>query len=571
MSNYELQSKLREVERELARVQQINNELRAELSTVVNGVNSAERTLTDYNNVINNTLNNCNSVMQSSHQRVIEAYEIQGEIEVLYARFKNVELANKKIRECNNKKYYDFSNYRTVRKIVQGIMDNLDVRMISDEVITKSVEKKHLQTPDYWLTCVLISVMAWKNHDKELADRAIARAISLDKKNSAVFYMLFNLRMERENAALKWFYTYQECELKGSDQRTFLMLFSLISKTLNETVDEEMKTEIFDFIQKVVAANAKASGYSEEDVINSVLRYLKRMEPAEQLEYKLLRKYVTEFDDLTSLMMQAKNNINILEFMLCVLNVPVEQKNAFIKTFIDELINRPNQVEEQTYEDIEYNELVIRYEGDVGRAKEAFDKEQQRRHKELNLIAEMMAWIFEKDEEGVSGQSRLSMFLLTKDIQEKSVAAYVENYRSARKNTHSIRIGDYSATADLTDEAGETAKIERFFTEKKDKAAGEIKNTTAYICFGAGVAAAVGSIYAGMWLLALALGAILFGVFALISNNSKKKQLEQTCSENIKNTTEVLKNMILEYKQYNEQLDEYDEYYDRITEEFRKL
>lgn len=571
MSNYELQSKLREVERELARVQQINNELRAELSTVVNGVNSAERTLTDYNNVINNTLNNCNSVMQSSHQRVIEAYEIQGEIEVLYARFKNVELANKKIRECNNKKYYDFSNYRTVRKIVQGIMDNLDVRMISDEVITKSVEKKHLQTPDYWLTCVLISVMAWKNHDKELADRAIARAISLDKKNSAVFYMLFNLRMERENAALKWFYTYQECELKGSDQRTFLMLFSLISKTLNETVDEEMKTEIFDFIQKVVAANAKASGYSEEDVINSVLRYLKRMEPAEQLEYKLLRKYVTEFDDLTSLMMQAKNNINILEFMLCVLNVPVEQKNAFIKTFIDELINRPNQVEEQTYEDIEYNELVIRYEGDVGRAKEAFDKEQQRRHKELNLIAEMMAWIFEKDEEGVSGQSRLSMFLLTKDIQEKSVAAYVENYRSARKNTHSIRIGDYSATADLTDEAGETAKIERFFTEKKEKAAGEIKNTTAYICFGAGVAAAVGSIYAGMWLLALALGAILFGVFALISNNSKKKQLEQTCSENIKNTTEVLKNLILEYKQYNEQLDEYDEYYDRITEEFRKL
>lgn len=62
----------------------------------------------------------------------------------------------------------------------------------------------------------------WRNDDKELADRAMDRAIKLDKKNSAIFYMLFNLRMGREEAALKWFYTYQECDLKGSDQRALL-------------------------------------------------------------------------------------------------------------------------------------------------------------------------------------------------------------------------------------------------------------------------------------------------------------------------------------------------------------
>ena len=124
-----------------------------------------------------------------------------------------------------------------------------------DQTITRSVEVQHLQTPDYWLTCVLISVMAWRNDDKELADRAMDRAIKLDKKNSAIFYMLFNLRMGREEAALKWFYTYQECDLKGSDQRTFLMLFSLVSKTLVDTVDERTKDEVFTFIKKVVDAN----------------------------------------------------------------------------------------------------------------------------------------------------------------------------------------------------------------------------------------------------------------------------------------------------------------------------
>ena len=53
--------------------------------------------------------------MRSSHQRVIDAIEVQGEIEKMYVRFKQVELANKKIRAANNKKYYDFANYRTVR------------------------------------------------------------------------------------------------------------------------------------------------------------------------------------------------------------------------------------------------------------------------------------------------------------------------------------------------------------------------------------------------------------------------------------------------------------------------
>lgn len=187
MSNYELQSRLNQLQSELRAAERYNAELRGELSTVEHGVSRAHKDLEDYNDKLRSTLDRCNGTMQYSHQRVIDAIEVQGEIERMYVRFKQVELANKKIREANNKKYYDFANYRTVRKIVQGIMDNLDVNMVSDKTITKSVEVQHLQTPDYWLTCVLISVMAWKNDDRELADRAMARAIKLDKKNSAVF------------------------------------------------------------------------------------------------------------------------------------------------------------------------------------------------------------------------------------------------------------------------------------------------------------------------------------------------------------------------------------------------
>ena len=571
MSNYELQSQLNQLEHELRQVEQYNAELKGELSTVANGVNRAQRDLEDYNTKIRTTLDNCNGSMHSSHQRVVDAIALQGDIEKLYVRFKNVELANKKIRAANNKKYYDFANYRTVRKIVQGIMDNLDVQMVSDQAITKTVEVQHLQTPDYWLTCVLISVMAWRNDDKELADRAMARAIKLDKKNSAIFYMLFNMRMEREEAALKWFYTYQECELKGSDQRTFLMLFSLISKTLADNVDERTKNEIFAFIKKVIDANMAASGYNEDEIVNSICHYFDRMQPADQLKYTMLRKCCSEFDQLTSVMMQAKNNINILEFILKTVNVPAEEKNTFLKGYIDEIIAAPNQAEKDVYDEIAYNELVIRLEGEVDIANEQFAAEQEKKVNDLNLIAEMIDWIYERDTQDVNGQIRLSMFTLTKMLQEKAVESHVERYRSKRKVNYQVNIGEYSTVANFKREDEEYQKINSFYTSKKEGFLATVKDWPAYIGFGVGIAALVGCFFAGFWLLILTLGGAGYGLFTLLSNKSKRKQIEQSCTESIKSTSDTMQRIVLDFKQYQKELDEYDAYYDRIIDELHKI
>jgi len=497
MSNYELQSRLNQLQSELRAAERYNAELRGELSTVEHGVNRAHKDLEDYNDKLRNTLDRCNGTMQSSHQRVVDAIAVQGEIERMYVRFKQMELANKKIREANNKKYYDFANYRTVRKIVQGIMDNLDVNMVSDKTITKSIEIQHLQTPDYWLTCVLISVMAWKNDDRELAERAMARAIKLDKKNSSIFYMLFNLRMNRDEAALKWFYTYQECDLKGSDQRTFLMLFSLVSKTMVDNVSDSTKNIVFAFIKKVIDANMKASGYSEDDVIGQIRRYINRMQPSDQLEYSMLRKHCVEFDKLADIMMKAKNNTNILEFILRTINVPAEQKNSFIKEYIDELIASPNQSEKDVYDEIAYNELVIRYEGEVDTAREVFTAEQAKKANELNLIAEMIDWIYERETQDVNGQIRLNMFTLTKFIQEKAVDSHVNDYRSRRKINYKVTIGDYSTEVNFKREDEEYSKVTSYFSAKRDEVISTIKNWKAFVGFGVGAAAIVGAFFVG--------------------------------------------------------------------------
>lgn len=552
--------------------QRVNNHLRQELGIVESGVMRARNDLEETNSYIQNTLDDSSRKMNSSHDRVLAAYEIQGEIEKMYVRFKNMEMANKKIRACNNRKYYDFANYRTVRKLVQGIMDNLDVNMVSDQVIYKSIERQHLQTPDFWLTCVLISIMAWKNDDKELSDRAMARAVSLDKKHSCVFFMLFNLRMGRDEAALKWFLSYQECELKGSDHRTFLMLFSLVSKTLQDNVDENIRDQIMSYIVRTIEFCAASEGFSQEELVDMICGYLDRMKPAEQLKYDLLRKCCSQFGDLTDVMMQAKNNINILEFILQTMNVSVEQKNDFLKGYIDELMEEENDAEKAVYEEIEYNELIIRYEGVTERAEEVFEREKKRRENDLNLVSEMIRWIYDREQnQDVNGQIRLNMFTLTRHLQEAAVEKHVEDYRRRIKTQLPITVYDYSTQMDFQNEQGELAKAERHYHSVKEEKLAAVKDLPAYIAFGAAAAAGIGAIFLGLWLLAVTVGGIGFGVFTLFSNRSRRKLYEVECRNSISRAQEMIRGLFGEYRDYRTQLQEYDGYYARIQNELLRV
>lgn len=561
------------LEAELSRQRSINQQLQSELSTISYGVNHAYDRLENFNSKICNTLESSRSYLDDSHNKMIAALETQAEIEKLYVRFKAMELANKRIRDCNNRKFYEFANYTKVRKLVQGLMDNLDVNMASDRVIYKSIERQHLQTPDYWLTCALLSIMAWRNDDKELADRAMSLAMELDKKACSIFYMLFNLRMHRENAALKWFMQYQQCELKGADQRTFLLLFALISKSMNssEELGEQAREEIDHFIRRVVEVSINAEGYSREEMVQKILSHLASFVPNEQVEYPMLRKYSKEFGKYSSVMMQAKANIAILEYFREVIHVQPEQRNAFIKSFIDELIAAANSQEQAVYEEIAYNETIIRMEGDVDKAKEIFGSQKIHDEKEMNLVYEMIEWVYGADKEDVNGQSRLNMFVLTKDLQQEAVAQRTEAYRSVDRRHSQIQINDYSSTMDFENEQGENTKANAFYQEKRDAQLAEIKDWKAFVGFGIAAVAAIASFFTSFGLLVVTAIGAGYGLITLLSNRSGRKQAEARYQENCRLTGQVIAALCQEYAAFETEFRSYDAYEDEIRRELESI
>lgn len=549
----------------LSEEQARNRELRACVAELATGVSNAYSRMSNFRNKVDNTLSNGVNKINRSHENIIRAHEVQNEINKMYVRFKNMELANKKIRECNNKKYYDFANYETVRKIVQGMLDNLNVNMISDDIIYKAIEKEHLKTPDYWLTSVLISIMAWKNDDHELAKRATEISLQLDKKNSAIFYMLFNIRMRREEAALKWFFLYQECELKGSDEKTFLMLFSLLCKTLQDEIEDKIKYEVIDFINKVIAMNAQAEGFSERDILDKIEMYYKRMKDSDKLELNMLKRCLDDYSEIAETVALAENNIQILQFILDVANVSEIEKNEYLDKFINDEIAKPNEAELSVYNEIEYNELVISCYGDMQKTEEIYNERQIKRSKELNLISEMIDWIYRRESENeVNGQARKNMFTLTLSLQKNAIEQYIENYRSRVKSKHPATIGDYSTEVDFNNRSGETDKITKHYEEIRESQLAEIKYLLSIIGAVLAVAGIAGIFFMGAGTIVLSVVGVVLVAYNLISNNEQKKHIIETCSLNIKNKNELMDQLFSEYNKMKKQYEEYDSYVEQI-------
>lgn len=571
MSNYALKSTVNQLEAQLREIERENDRLRSEISSTVNQVNMAQRELSNYNDHIRSNLEGAAGSLDSSTARTLEAYELQGQIDRLYKRYKCKELANKRIRALNNKKYYEFNNYRTVRKIVRGMMDNLDLNLIGDRMIYKSIERQHLQIPDFWLTCVLISIMAWKNDDRALADRAMENAVKLDRKNSSIFYMIFNLRMEREMAAVKWFMLYQQCELKGSDEDTFLMLFSLVSRTLADNVDEETAGQIREFINRVILKSAEREGYSEDSILELIQKHMQSLMTAETYDLPLLSRYCKGFGRIQNMLNLANNNYHILEFILRVVTVPVDEKNTYLKEFLDELLAKPNPSEEETYREIAYNELIIALDGDMEAAKARFEEEKKRQESELDLVSSIIRWIYDFSMDEVNGQMRFNMFTLIREFQEKAANRYFDSYRAMHRTVLPVQINDYGTDVDFTAKSQEIGKMETFYRERLESELAGIKNTSAYIAFGAGVVSCVAAYFLHPLLLGLSAACFLGGALRLVGNKRQRRNLELSSQESRRGTQEILEKLFTEFERCEACYHEMDDVSGKILEELAKL
>lgn len=578
MSNEGLKSRLSELRSRLAREESYNSELRGELSAINSAASGASNELSRYGQHVTGELDMAQNDVLNSEKKGESAIDVEGKIELMFRRFKNIETATKKIRECNNRKYYEFKNYRNIRKIVQGMLDNLNFGLVDMRVIARAVEVNHLQVPDYWLTCALLGIIAWFNDDAVLARRCVERTLKLSNKAGIVFYMLFNLRMHRHRAALLWLKRYEECDFNGADRDTFLLLVALMCQCVSTEVDEDIRKEADEFVWRKL--NQAAAQTDSASAIERIVRYFDKMCASAAMDaYPSLQRHVQDVAEMAHVLGKAKNNTNILDFLQRIANFDRENRNRILENYIENLVAQPNQAEKEVFKTIEYNERIIRLKGDVDAANDEQHAVEAHQANRLNLLYEMIDWIYTPCLRDMTGEMKNCIFLMCRPFQARAYAAYRQAYLDRVTSRHPIVIDNYKTTADFQARDAENEKIVQFFEEIRDGELAKVSNKSTCIAgilcvvavVGAGICKVAGGNAATWTIPLLVLAAICFftAIVTMISHRIMRLDIRKKCEGDISKTQSCLGQLCDEFVSYSSELQQFDAYHSVIEEQLQ--
>ncbi len=608
MSNADLQSELNRIRNDISRVERENNQIRGELAALSTSASSNSANLIATSNNARNAMENSHNTIDYSHEQLKRTFNIQMQIREMYFIFKDVETANKKIRLLNNKLYFDYKNQAMIRKIVRGFMDNLDLDMVNYEIIYKAVEKEYLQAPDYWLAFVLLAIMYWQNDNKPKAEECLSQALKKNNKSVAIFFMLFNLKINRVETALNWFNYYKELDKTGSDNNTFLMF---ISSVPNRIHDENVTSKIGEALSEYVEQEVEQSSIEtkKDGIVSIIYNYFLQIGQPASLKYKNLSQYLQEKQILADVLSKAKNNQKILDFIEELNKVHLNERNIYLNKYIDELISIPSEEEQKIIDEIHYNEEIIATmeplkkmdDGMIFKsndfrklAKENHDKKVNHDISKLNAIAEIINWVYVNKNNDINSLTKWNLFALTKDYTDEAYKTYHNSYINQMPKTFHISVNDYNSVTDFKNCENELAKKDNFIKNKTRRLLQTVKNTgpiasivsggimivAALVClilsfalngkveFDIGILfrliAGVSSII-GIFLLVLGL------IKLLVSNPRKRRNIHSNMEKESQRLDDIIHNMFEEIASYFREYQEADKLSTYITDHINQM
>ncbi len=574
MDASQLRSAISDLQRECNQIERENNVMRQEISAVCNSAMAATASLTRSYNNANSKLDNSTNVIEYADETLHAISNEQDHIAVLYQGFKNIETANKRIRELTNKIYFEFANFRMVRKIVRAFIDNISLDIVTPELIFKSVEKEHLQSPDFWLSCAMLAIMHWKGEDEKAAKRAIEQALSLDEKQTVVFFMMFNLLIGRRDAALKWFNCYKKIEKLGDDVEFILLLLHSVDLRSEKAdkLTESIKEYLFEEYNKSIEMNDRGA------IVTLIREHLVQYNSSENFVFDYLRNYVKDYAVMSEVLEMAKDNEAILNFVESTNHPSKDSSYIYVEKFISQLLDTPDKKERAYTDEIEYNEMIIKCVGELGKAEDEYKIYKEHKYSPLNLMKECVDWLFGSRSLEFSETARRNMFFLCKELIEDAAHNYFNEYRKNNRENHPVAIKDYQTTVNFKSREPELRKAEAFYEKKKASQLATVKDTAFILCivFAALslVAGVVAIIFAAVLdnFLLVVLGIVLgvvavllvpLGILKFFSNKKKRKMIIASNDAMLIKVKEIICKLYEEYAQY---ITEYDRF-DHVAEE----
>ncbi len=369
---------------------------------------------------------------------------VKTEIEQLSAKYfiiKNISTASKKLTQLNDEYQRNFGLYETLRRVALGYVVGVDKHIISNEKLRETVEKNYLQNADYWISHCLMATMLWVNDEREAAERAVAKAMSIDQHKSSLFFLLINLHFGRSEAAAKWFeYYIQDIDVNNIGDEIRILLQAYLYNICGD--DATFKAKMRDAFNSLLSSIRNNTANYDATIRDRVLEFISAHVHKTSEEFAILQSTCSDYSKMIDSLEDAEKNAEFAKYFEALYDEDSDApKNMLerIQNVLYDLINTYDEAEMQILRSMDYNEMVLKARGDVAAAQKMYNvKYQAKKAQTLGDLMVKLALPAGGDDVDIRVRKFAVTFLCESIIS--AFELFKKQYNSSTKDKHEVMI-----------------------------------------------------------------------------------------------------------------------------------
>ena len=268
-----------------------------------------------------------------------------------------------------NKQY---GHYDSVRRKINGIFQATDINSVKKSTIENISEQVIIDTPNYWLAPALVSICAWFNDNKELANRALKEAMTRDDEKTSLLFCLIHLRANRKETALRWLRRYLEMQDSTKIESKIITILDAIT---NGAFDKEVSALVLHKVNEWMKELDSQAQFKDIQV-NRWTNYINSLVVKDdEQSFYYIKNYTNQHESVLKILDITKSEKNILNEFRNIIKEesgPKVSREAEIDKIINMLVFNYENDELELRKDIAKNKLIIEENGNVTKALERF-------------------------------------------------------------------------------------------------------------------------------------------------------------------------------------------------------
>ena len=466
-----------------------NAQLEAELEAAEYNIKILMGNIGVLENNVNRTMTGLDETVGVTAQDVNFLFVALQELKEQYFTFKNLSTASKNLTMYTDEYYTRFSFYNKLRRISLGYVIGLDNAIISDEALRLEVEKAYLQNTDYWLAYAIMAVMLWAKNEREASSRAMNKALSMDYYRSCVFFLLINLRFERQNAAKEWYLNYLEkIDMTRLGDEFQYLLQAYLNGLFGS--DKEFENLVSENLKRLMEqAEATTVGFSDKFVSGTVLyaqTYLHRTEES----FPTLREVSPAYQKLIGLLSNAEKHTEFAASYVKLAEEPddlAEEQAQRVENVLYGLINSYDDAEWKVVKEQKRNEAIMEAKGDMKAANEKYELMYAHIDEKKALSDLMVTWAFSDDPTQTNTTVKRFTISMMKEKIFRGFEKFAEAYRKEEPESIAVNIDGCSLQTTENEFEEQSRKLNDYYGKNRVKQLFEDKQVKIYtfICAAA--------------------------------------------------------------------------------------